>query len=110
MKKLLYTAALMCTLSAAAQAQTTVTGSIVSGGITRDYRLYIPASYSASKPVPLLFNLHGYGSSNLEQEFYGDFRPIADTANLLIVHPNGTTDANGSRFWNTFVAPVPGSR
>ncbi|TGE21044.1 extracellular catalytic domain type 1 short-chain-length polyhydroxyalkanoate depolymerase [Hymenobacter metallicola] len=90
------------------QAQSTVTGTIVSGGITRDYRLYVPAGYSPGKAVPLLFNLHGYGSNNLEQEFYGDFRPIADTANFLIVHPNGTLDASGSRFWNTFVAPGAG--
>ncbi|MCB2409792.1 extracellular catalytic domain type 1 short-chain-length polyhydroxyalkanoate depolymerase [Hymenobacter lucidus] len=90
------------------QAQTTVTGTIVSGGITREYRVYVPAAYSPSKAVPLLFNLHGYGSNNLEQEFYGDFRPIADTANFLIVHPNGTIDGTGSRFWNTFVAPGSG--
>jgi polyhydroxybutyrate depolymerase len=46
--------------------------------------------------------LHGYGSNAAEQEFYGDFRPIADTAGFLLVHPNGTTDAGGSQFWNTF--------
>jgi polyhydroxybutyrate depolymerase len=46
--------------------------------------------------------MHGYSSNNLEQEFYGDFRGIADTANFLIVHPNGTFDNQGERFWNTF--------
>ena len=52
--------------------------------------------------MPLLLNLHGYGSNNLEQENYSDFRPVADTANSLVVHPNGTIDGNGKHFWNTF--------
>ena len=83
-------------------AQTTIQSSIISGGITREYRLYIPAMYNSSVPVPLVLNLHGYGSNNIEQEAYGDFRPIADTANFIIVHPNGTFDASSNRFWNTF--------
>lgn len=78
-------------------------GSIQSGGLTRDYRVYIPASYNGTKAVPLLFNLHGYGSNNLEQDFYGNFKPIADTANFLIVLPNGTFDNQNKRYWNNFL-------
>jgi polyhydroxybutyrate depolymerase len=88
-------------------AQTTVTGTIQSGGLTREYRLYVPAAYTGTTAVPLVFNLHGYGSNNLQQEFYADFRTIADTANFLIVHPNGTLDGQGNRFWNTFVGNSP---
>ena len=85
------------------QAQTTITGTIRSGGLVREYRLYVPAIYTrTSGRVPLLFNLHGYGSNNVQQEAYGDFRPIADTANFLIVHPNGTLDVTNNRNWNTF--------
>ncbi len=83
-------------------AQTTIPGTIKSGGLTRNYVLYKPAAYTGNTPVPLVLNLHGYTSSNFEQLFYGDFRPIADTANFLIVLPNGTLDAQGQRFWNTF--------
>lgn len=64
--------------------------------------MYKPAAYTGTTPVPLVLNLHGYTSSNFEQLFYGDFRAIADTANFLIVLPNGTLDAQGKRFWNTF--------
>ena len=78
---------------------TTVSGTIVSGGLTREYRVYVPAAYRAGTPVPLLFNLHGFGSNNVEQENYGDFRPIADTANFIVVHPNGVASAFG-RGWN----------
>lgn len=83
-------------------AQTTVSGSFMFGGITRTYRLYIPAIYNPSVAVPLVLNLHGYGSNNTSQEAYGDFRPIADTANFIIAHPNGTLDGSGNRYWNSF--------
>jgi polyhydroxybutyrate depolymerase len=83
-------------------AQTTTSGSYVFDGQTREYRVYIPAAYDGSTPVPLVFNLHGYGSNNLEQEQYGDFRAIADTANFIIVHPMGLTDLFGSTHWNAF--------
>ncbi len=89
-------------ITTALSAQTTIPGSIQSGGLTRDYLLYVPALYTGTTAVPLVINLHGYTSSNLEQAFYGDFRSIADTANFLIVHPNGTLDGQGNRFWNTF--------
>ncbi len=73
-------------------------------GLTREYLRYVPASYDGSSPVPILFNLHGYTSNNGQQEFYGDFRAIADTANFILVHPNGTIDGLGNRFWNAFGA------
>lgn len=82
------------------QAQISYSTSIVADGITRSYRVYVPAIYDGSTPVPLVFNLHGYTSNAVEQEMYGDFRPIADTANFIIVCPNGTDDATGVRFWN----------
>lgn len=83
-------------------AQTTTTGSFTHDGSTRTYRVYIPASYDGTTPMPLVFNLHGYGSNNVEQEAYGDFRPIADTANFIIVHPQGLVDLLGTTHWNTF--------
>ena len=87
---------ILCLLLATSiSAQTTIPGTIKSGGLTRDYVLYKPAAYTGTTPVPLVLNLHGYTSSNFEQLFYGDFRAIADTANFLIVLPNGTLDAQG---------------
>ncbi len=85
---------------AQAAAQTTVNGSFVHGGITRTYSLYIPASYMG-QGMPLLINLHGYTSSAAQQTIYGDFRPIADTAGFIIVHPDGSLDPVTSQpFWN----------
>jgi polyhydroxybutyrate depolymerase len=89
-------------------AQTTIDDSIYVGGMYRQYRLYVPAIYNGATSVPLILNLHGYGSNNLQQEAYGDFRPIADTANFIIVHPNGTYDGNNNRYWNCWL-PVGSS-
>jgi len=88
-----------------AQGQTNLTKTIIHDGITRDYKIYIPKIYNPKTLTPLVFNLHGYASNNVQQEFYGDFRPIADTANFIIVHPNGTKDPLGNQFWNVGFFP-----
>ncbi|MBC8047420.1 MAG: hypothetical protein H7Y00_11535, partial [Fimbriimonadaceae bacterium] len=85
-------------------AQTYISDSIKHEGIDRDYILYIPAIYDGSEVVPLLLNLHGYSSNNFEQYFYGDFKQIADTANFIMVLPNGLYDEFGFRRWNCFQA------
>ena len=79
----------------------TISDSFIYDGQTRTYSYYVPTSYSAGNPVPLILNLHGYGSSGTEQANYTNFMPIADTANFIIVHPDGTynpTDPT-KRFW-----------
>lgn len=88
-------------------AQPVVSGSFPFGGVQREYRLYVPASYSPTTPAPLILNLHGLGSNMQQQELYGDFRAIADTAGFILVHPNGTLDQSGTRFWNVIgLSPV----
>ncbi|MDX1651214.1 MAG: PHB depolymerase family esterase [Brumimicrobium sp.] len=89
------------------QAQSNLTKTIQHDGMTREYKIYIPASYVNGNPVPLVFNLHGYTSNMTQQEVYGDFRPIADTANFIIVHPNGTFDNSGNRWWNAYGLAAP---
>ncbi|MBK9104683.1 MAG: T9SS type A sorting domain-containing protein [Saprospiraceae bacterium] len=80
--------------------QQTINGTITHGGLQREYILYVPASYTAGTPVPLILNFHGYTSNAFEQMFYGDFRPIADTAGFIIVHPMGTVDLLGNTHFN----------
>lgn len=95
---------MICNVS---QAQVTLIDSIMHGGLMRTYRVYIPAVYNGSSAVPLVLNLHGYTSNGMQQEMYADFRPIADTANFIIAHPDGSFDANNNRFWNAFGAATP---
>jgi len=82
------------------RAQQTIYASIQHDGLEREYILYVPASYSPNTPAPLVLNFHGYTSNAFEQMFYGDFRPIADTAGFLVVHPLGTVDLVGNTHWN----------
>src|SRR6187402_2104504 len=83
-----------------ANSQQTIEGSITHAGIQRDYILYVPEMYTPGTAVPLIMNFHGYTSNNLEQMYYGDFRPIADTAGFIVVHPMGTVDLLGNPHWN----------
>lgn len=96
-------AGVMC-WSFGAQAQTTVIDSIYHNGIYRHYRLYVPAIYTGTQAVPLVFNLHGYTSNSFAQQYYGNFMPIADTANFLVVHPDGTL-LGGNQYWNAGFTP-----
>ncbi|MFK7923959.1 MAG: PHB depolymerase family esterase [Bacteroidia bacterium] len=82
------------------QAQQFIDTSFVHQSLTRDYIIYVPANYDSASPMPLVLNFHGYGSNAGEQIFYGDFKPIADTAGFLIVSPNGTRDATNTTHWN----------
>lgn len=89
------------TLSAThVSSQTTVNDSFLHGGINRTYSFYVPAIYDGSQPVPLILNLHGYTSNGAQQSAYGNFKPIADTANFIVAHPDGTLDGSSTRFWN----------
>ncbi|MGZ4054779.1 MAG: T9SS type A sorting domain-containing protein [Bacteroidia bacterium] len=97
MKKLLLSAFIF--ISAIAVSQTTIIDSIMSGGIYRNYRLYIPAAYTGTTARPLVFDLHGYTSNAAAEQLYSNFMPIADTANVLFVYPNGTL-LSGEPYWN----------
>ena len=79
--------------------QQTIEGSITHDGLEREYVLYIPANYTGSVAVPLLFNFHGSSMSSSRQMSMCDFRPVADEAGFIIVHPQGTR-LNGSTHWN----------
>jgi polyhydroxybutyrate depolymerase len=66
-------------------------------GTPRTYELYVPQGYDGTRPVPVVFEFHGYGSSAAEQVVYGDFRPLADRDDFLIVAPDGQ-DKGGRHF------------
>lgn len=102
MKKTLLSLIIALTLYSA-KAQTTFIDSIFVGGQYRSYRLYVPAIYTGASARPLILNLHGYTSNAQQQQLYSNFMPIADTANFLMVFPNGTF-SSGQRFWNAGIS------
>lgn len=80
-----------------ALAQTTV-HSLTFGGLTRSYRLHLPPTYTGATAVPLVFNLHGYTSNALQQEFYSEMNAVSDTAGFILVYPDGVNNAWNSGF------------
>lgn len=92
-------ALLLAMALAGTHAQNTYSGSFVHGGITRTYSFYVPAAYTAGQPVPMVIGLHGTSSTGAQFAQYRDFKPIADTANFIVVNPNGSTML-GITFWN----------
>lgn len=89
-----------------AQTGVTIIDSIFSNGIYRTYRLYRPNLYTGATAVPLVINLHGYTSNATAQQVYGNFMPISDTANFLIVHPQGTKDGTNQPYWNAGISSL----
>lgn len=103
MKTKILLATILLSFSQMIQAQTTVLDTFNIGGYDRDYILYVPAIYDGSTAVPLVINLHGYGSNAAQQNFYGNFKDLADIDNFIVVQPNGTEDLSGRQYWNAFV-------
>jgi polyhydroxybutyrate depolymerase len=84
------------------KAQTTVNGSFLHNGIVREFSYYVPAIYNGTEAFPVVFNLHGYTSNGTQQSFYANFKPIADTAGFIVVHPEGSFQPGSTttQFWN----------
>ncbi|MEI8136608.1 MAG: T9SS type A sorting domain-containing protein [Bacteroidota bacterium] len=95
LSSLLFSSSLFCF----SQNGVTIIDSIKSNNIMRKFRLYIPTIYNRSQAVPLILNLHGYTSNSAQQQLYSNFMPIADTANFLMVYPDGKAPA-GNQYWN----------
>ena len=72
---------------------------VVFGG-DRPVTISVPRAYDGC-PAPLLLVLHGYGSSGKHHESYLGLDTLVEGQGVLVVSPDGTTDSEGSRFWNT---------
>ncbi len=81
--------------------QQTIYDTIVHDNLQRSFILYVPDLYTPGTETPLLINFHGYTSNAFQQMYYGDFRPVADTAGFIVVHPMGTLDGSGNPYWNS---------
>jgi polyhydroxybutyrate depolymerase len=88
-------------LAGGLQAQSLLSRTIQYDGNSRDYLLYVPASYDGTEALPLIFNLHGGSGSGMTQLATSDMRAMADTAGFFVVYPTALEDpGNGfSRNW-----------
>jgi len=79
----------------------TIEGSFDHDGIEREYLVHLPANYNPGDQWPLVLNLHGITSNATQQSFYSGFTAVADTANFIVCHPEGTLIPAGTgRQWN----------
>ena len=71
---------------------------------TRNYMLYVPASYAteSSEPVPMIVMLHGCTQSPADFAAGTRMNALADQHGFLVIYPAQAANANGSRCWNWF--------
>ncbi len=77
-----------------------VTEQMLYDGFNRTYIVYSPSNSHSG--MPLVFNLHGYGSNAVQQMEYSNMNVVADTAAFIVVYPN----AVGNR-WNSGISDSP---
>ncbi len=101
MKKILLVAFSALVFQTQAAAQQNFLDTIWSGGIMRTLRVYVPAIYDGQTPRPLVFNFHGSPQTAVNFENMTKFRSVADTANFILITPNGTV-IGGGQGWNNY--------
>ena len=89
-------------------AQGYISETIQYDGLTREYSIYVPASYDGTTSFPLLFNFHGGGGDIASQIAIADMSPIADTANFIVVYPQARQDPSDGNSFN-WIPKVPGT-
>ena len=90
------------------QAQGYISQTIQHDGLTREYSIYIPASYDGTTNFPLLFNFHGGDGVIADWQTTADMRLIADTANFILVYPQARPDPSDGSSLN-WIPKVPGA-
>jgi polyhydroxybutyrate depolymerase len=58
-------------------------------GRERRYIAYVPESYDAAAPTPLVMNIHGYTSADWQQVLFSNMNPTADAHGFIVIYPNG---------------------
>lgn len=69
---------------------------------SRDYRLYVPASYVKGKPMPLVVMLHGCKQDPESFAAGTRMNRLADEHGFLALYPRQSALANGYSCWNWF--------
>jgi len=76
---------------------------LVFDGVERLYDLQVPAGYDGTAPLPLVVDLHGYGSNKSQQSLISGMAALGDAEGFAVVWPDGLTSS-----WNA--ASAAGSR
>ncbi len=117
MSRLIYSVAIMllalCQTEYTFAASTTGSGQLnthtfdaqaYSGSKTREYKVYVPDSYSSNQEVPMIMALHGCAMDHNDAITTWNFDLIADQQNVIIVYPfitsySGMRNENCWGYW-----------
>ena len=82
------------------------TQTVMHDGLTREYLLYVPASYTGAVAVPVVLSFHG-GAMNASamMEWTSDMRQLSEDEGFILVYPEGSLLESGDGHWN----PIPPS-
>jgi polyhydroxybutyrate depolymerase len=84
--------------AAASYSENRTTGTLVtSAGERREYLLHVPPTYDASKPTPLVINMHGAMNWPSFQMALSNWNALADERGFIVVYPAGT--GGGPKVW-----------
>jgi polyhydroxybutyrate depolymerase len=64
--------------------------SFIHDGLTREYMLHIPSSYTGQTAVPLVIAFHGWNMPPADMETMSGLSVKADSAGFIVVYPKGT--------------------
>jgi len=80
-------------------------GSYTNAAGTRSYQGYVPSTYRAGTPVPLVVALHGCTQSADAIRSLTQLDTLAEANNFIVVYPEQPQSANYLHCWNWFLPP-----
>jgi polyhydroxybutyrate depolymerase len=69
------------------------------GSVSRSYVLHVPSTYDGSKPVPLVVDFHGIGSTGWGELSSSPFPQVTDPEGVVMAFPDGMSGPAGTG-WN----------
>ena len=77
------------------------------GADTRSYVLHVAPAYDGTKPVPLVVDFHGIGSSGSDERSSSPYPPMLDPQGVVMAFPDGLPGPAGTG-WNVGPCCVAG--
>jgi polyhydroxybutyrate depolymerase len=98
--KRLFSLLVLTTFLSVSYSQDYISETMQHDGLSREYSIYVPASYDGTSDLPLLFNFHGGNDVIAIWQTASDMRPIADTADFILVYPQARPDPSDGNSLN----------
>merc|ERR1719231_155811 len=72
------------------------------GGMTRSWRLHVPASYDPDQTSPLIVSTHGWGGDGQQEERSNGLTATAARTSAIVVFPDGASDNSNRGSWGSW--------